>query len=62
VDFVPEDGNGVARGVAWFGLEVELREAGEAVEGIGGGGTVVAGEGPGRLLGEMFLRSEEMRW
>jgi hypothetical protein len=51
MDLVPEDGNGVARVVAWFGFEVELGEAGEAVKRVSGGGAVVAGEGPGWVLG-----------
>jgi hypothetical protein len=54
VDFVPEDGDGVPGVVAWFGFEVELGEAGEAVEGIGGGGAVAAGEGPRCLLRGSF--------
>ena len=42
MDFVPEDGDGVPRVIAWFRFEVELGEAGEAVKGIGGGGAVAA--------------------
>jgi hypothetical protein len=62
VDFVPEDGNGVARVVTWFGFEVELGEASKAVEGVSGGGTVAAGEGPGCLLGGVFLKSDGLKW
>jgi len=51
VDFVPEDGDGVPRVIAWFRFEVELGEAGEAVKGIGGGGAVAASKGPCLVLG-----------
>ena len=50
MDFVPEDGDGVPRVIAWFRFEVELGEAGEAVKGINGGSSVAAGEGPWWVL------------
>lgn len=61
MDFVPEDGDGVPAFVGWLGFEVELGEAGKAIEGVGRGGSVAAGERPGCLLGGCFLKSKGMK-